>query len=139
MKMPFKSICCCPQHDKWGYGSVGVNQLCMVNSVEESFCKAGNWSNVGHKERKRKICLFCRQRLLLKNKCERLEVRKYSWLQRNTSSCCSMTTHMLAENLFVSVWVVCFYLFLVTKVINISSSRDESSKTKSWIKSFDFT
>lgn len=72
--MPFKGGCCYPQHEEWGFGNVGLKQLFAVSYKEGKWCGIGKWSVTGHKERKRKICCFCRERIQLQTRCEALEV-----------------------------------------------------------------
>ncbi|KAJ7380597.1 hypothetical protein OS493_009064 [Desmophyllum pertusum] len=70
---PFTRACCCPQHSEWGYGPIGAKELYSVTYIEGKFCGLGKWSLTGHKERKRKICKFCRARIKLERKCDSLE------------------------------------------------------------------
>ena len=72
--MPFVSTCCCSQHSVWGHGSVGPKDLFAPSYMEGKMCGSGKWSTSGHKDRKRKICRFCRDRIALERKCEALEV-----------------------------------------------------------------
>ena len=73
-EMSFRSGCCCPQHEEWGFGQVGVKKVFAATYQEERFCGAGRCSVGGHKERKRKICSLCRERIQLQMRCEALEV-----------------------------------------------------------------
>jgi len=57
-----------------GFGTVGIKQLLAATNREEKLCGTGKWSTSGHKERKRKICTFCRERIKLQTRCEELEV-----------------------------------------------------------------
>ena len=52
-----------------------MKQMFNATYTEEKLCGTGKWSSSGHKERKRKICTFCRERIRLEKKCETLEVR----------------------------------------------------------------
>ena len=63
--MPFKKLCCGPQDVEWGYGDASIKQLYNPTYEAEKFCGAEKWNSVGHKERKRKICVFCRNRIQL--------------------------------------------------------------------------
>ena len=72
--MPFKLQCCCSKHSEWGYGAVAPKDLYALTYLEAKFCGSGQWSTSGHKERKRKICKFCGDRLALERKCEMLGV-----------------------------------------------------------------
>ena len=51
-----------------------MKQLFSATYAEEKFCGRGKWSSSGHKERKRKICIFCRERIRVQRRCEVLEV-----------------------------------------------------------------
>ena len=73
--MPFRKLCCCPHHADWGHGDPGVKQMFNATYAEEKLFGTGKWSSSGHKERKRKICTFCRERLRTEKRCETLEVR----------------------------------------------------------------
>ena len=72
--MPFKKLCSCPHHTEWGHGDASIKELFQTTYAEEKFCAIGRFSISGHKERKRKICSFCRDRITLQRRCETLEV-----------------------------------------------------------------
>jgi len=79
--MPFKSVCCCPQHVEWGFGQVGPKQLFSLTYQEEKYCSAGKWSIAGHKERKRKICCLCRDKIELLKRYKALEAASSSQIE----------------------------------------------------------
>ena len=47
--MPFTSICCCPQHSMWVYGSVGSKDLYSPSYMETKICSLGKWHIFGLK------------------------------------------------------------------------------------------
>ena len=63
-------------------------ELFQTNYAEEKFCGIGWFSSSGHKEQKRKICIFCRDRIQLQRRCETLEVCSTDFLEIRTY-CCS--------------------------------------------------
>jgi len=40
--MPFRKLCCGPQHADWGHGDPGVKQMFNATYAEESFVVQGN-------------------------------------------------------------------------------------------------
>ena len=86
--MPFKKLCCCPFHSERGHGDASIKELFQTNYAEEKFCGIGWFSSSGHKEQKRKICIFCRDRIQLQRRCETLEVCCTDFLEIRTY-CCS--------------------------------------------------
>ncbi|KAJ7384027.1 hypothetical protein OS493_024039 [Desmophyllum pertusum] len=79
--MVFESGCCCPQHEEWGFGHVGLKKLFAITYREEKFCSAGRWSLTGNKDRKRKICGLCRKKIQLQTRCEALEAASSSQIE----------------------------------------------------------
>ena len=83
--MPFVSSCCCPRHDEWKYGAVESDNLRQCTRKEaEIFDFASN--DPKNKSRKRKICIYCRSRLEVEEKCSTLEVSLHSILSHDTLS-----------------------------------------------------
>ena len=68
--MPPKASCCCPHHSRWGH-SDGTD-LRTATAAEFKFCEVDKDGR--HKDRKRKICTSCRNRIQLEVKCDKLEV-----------------------------------------------------------------
>ena len=66
-----------------GHGDVSIKELFQTNYTEEKFCGIGWFSSSGHKEQKRKSCIFCQDRIQLQRRCETLEV------------CCTDFLHLL--------------------------------------------
>ena len=70
-KMPARPSCCCPQHAVWGHVDDSSN-LRVVTTKEMRFC--GVNVDGRHNDRRRKICLSCRDRINLEDTCEQLQV-----------------------------------------------------------------
>ena len=63
--------CCCPQHAAWGHAD-DLAILRVATDLELRFC--GVNLDGRHNNRKRKICLSCRDQIKLENKCDELQV-----------------------------------------------------------------
>ena len=74
--MPFVSSCCCSRHDEWKHGAVGSNnsQQCTREEAEILDFASNDPKN---KNRKRNICISCRSRLQVEEKCSKLEVSSH--------------------------------------------------------------
>ena len=77
-----------PFHSERGHGDASIKELFQTNYAEEKFCGIGWFSSSGHKEQKRKICIFCRDRIQPQRRCETLEVCCTDFLEIRTY-CCS--------------------------------------------------
>lgn len=68
--MPPKPSCCCPQHAAWGHADDSGN-LRIATEKEIRLC--GVNSDGRHNNRKRRICISCRERFQLEKKCDQLQ------------------------------------------------------------------
>ena len=57
--MPFRPVCCCPFHSKWGFGDPKASSVDLKNatSCHLAYCKINE--DKKHSDRKRKICVAC--------------------------------------------------------------------------------
>ena len=60
----------------------------QITPRRSSVCGISWFSSSGHKEQKRKICIFCRDRIQLQRRCETLEVCCTDFLEILTYCCC---------------------------------------------------
>ena len=67
----FTAKCACANHDTWHHGEVSADNLRVVAANELRYC---DYDASKNKNRKRKICLACRGKIVLEIKCARLEV-----------------------------------------------------------------
>lgn len=73
LRMVFVCKCACVKHDTWHHGEISSNSLRVVAPDEVQFC---DYESSKNKNRKRKICLACRGKIVLEKKCSKLEVSK---------------------------------------------------------------
>ena len=71
LRMMFVGKCACVKHDTWHHGEISSDSLRVVGPGEVRFC---NYDSSKNKNRKRKICLACRGKIVLEKKCSKLEV-----------------------------------------------------------------
>ena len=67
------------------------HQRCCFKQItprRSSVCGISWFNSSGHKEQKRKICIFCRDRIQLQRRCETLEVCCTDFLEILTYCCC---------------------------------------------------
>ena len=74
--MPFVSSCCCSHHDEWKHGAVDSNNLRQCTREEAEILDFAS-NDPKNKNRKRKICISCRSRLQVEEKCSKLEVSSH--------------------------------------------------------------
>ena len=74
--MPFVSSCCCSRHDEWKHGAVDSNNLRQCTREEAEILDFAS-NDPKNKNRKRKICISCRSRLQVEEKCSKLEVSSH--------------------------------------------------------------
>ena len=87
--MPFKKLCCCC-FTRSGVMEMQASKSCFkqITPRRSSVCGISWFSSSGHKEQKRKICIFCRDRIQLQRRCETLEVCCTDFLEILTYCCC---------------------------------------------------
>ena len=87
--MPFKKLCCCC-FTRSGVMEMRASKSCFkqITPRRSSVCGISWFSGSGHKEQKRKICIFCRDRIQLQRRCETLEVCCTDFLEILTYCCC---------------------------------------------------
>ena len=73
LQMVFVSKCACVKHDAWHHGEVSSDSWRVVAPDEVRFC---DYDSSKNRNRKRKICLACRGKIVLEKKCSKLEVSK---------------------------------------------------------------
>lgn len=66
--MPFEALCCCSRHSEWKHGRVDSKQLRQCSRWEAKVLNIAE-ADPKNKDRKRKICIFCRSRLEVEVKC----------------------------------------------------------------------
>lgn len=68
-----KAVCSCAKHDEWHH--VKQSELRVANFYELKFCTP----DTKHQKRKRQICVACRGRIGVEEKCRKLtaEVGKF--------------------------------------------------------------
>ena len=66
-EMPFTAKCNCSKHVEWGHAE--QKDVRVASFYEEKYCM----SDPKHGSRKRKICLACRNRITVEEKCRKLE------------------------------------------------------------------
>ena len=71
LQMVFVGKCACVKHDTWHHGDISSDSLRVVAPDEVHFC---DYDSSKNKNRKRKICLACRGKIVLEKKCSKLEV-----------------------------------------------------------------
>ena len=91
--MPFTSSCCCFCHDEWKHGAVDSNNLRLCSREDAALLNLA--LDTKNKQRKRKICIYCRSRLEVEAKCTKIEV---SFIRYVTSEqICHLSFHVSGE------------------------------------------
>lgn len=75
LRMVFVGKCACVKHDTWHHGDISSDSLRVVTPDEVRF---SDYDSAKNKNRKRKICLACRGKIVLEKKCSKLEEERAS-------------------------------------------------------------
>ena len=71
--MPFSSSCFCLRHDEWKHGALDFDHLRQCTRKEAEILDFAS-KDPKNKNCKRKICISCRTRLEVEEKCSKLQV-----------------------------------------------------------------
>lgn len=61
--MPRKAQCCCPRHAEWGHVLPEEKEMRIATIAEKRYCGADDDGR--HTNRRRKVCVYCRERIKL--------------------------------------------------------------------------